>query len=73
MESILRFTRTLAYPRKFIVADLNHMLHFKWLIRYQRITLGKTKAVQSLKKIASRDTTVIKLFETSKSPKYKLI
>lgn len=50
VKSILRFTGTLAYPRKFIVADLNCMLHFKWLIRYQRTALGKTKAFQSLKK-----------------------
>lgn len=50
VKSILRFTRNLTYPRKLIVADLNRMLHFKWLIRYQRMALGKTKAVQSLKK-----------------------
>lgn len=50
VKSILRFTGTFAYPRKFIVADLNRMLHFKWLLRYQRMALGKTKAFQSLKK-----------------------
>lgn len=50
VHNILRFTGTLNDLRKFILADLNRMLHFKWLKGLQRMALDKTKAFQSLTK-----------------------
>lgn len=41
---MLRFTGTLTDLRKFILADLNRMLDFKWLKGLQRTALDKTKA-----------------------------
>lgn len=43
-HNMLRFTGTLTDLRKFILADLNRMLDFKWLKGLQRTALDKTKA-----------------------------